>query len=243
MSAPRLHVAADLAPGASAPLDAGQARYLAAVLRRNAGDEVRLFNGRDGEWLARIEAVGKAGGSAVCVRLLRAQVQTPALTLAFAPIKGDRGDMVIEKAVELGATALAPVITARTIVRKPNAVRWRARAVEAAEQCERLEAPPVADPVDLDRFLAARSGEPLLFCDEAAAGATGAPAVPPGPVTVLIGPEGGFAPEERAAILTAPGVRIMGLGPRILRADTAAYAALVLVGAAPAARVRRLAHG
>jgi 16S rRNA (uracil1498-N3)-methyltransferase len=243
MTPPRLHVRADLGAGASAPLDASQARYLAAVLRKAPGDEVRLFNGRDGEWLARIETVGKAGGLAVCRTLLRAQTPAPALALAFAPIKGDRGDMVIEKAVELGASRLIPVITARTIVRKPNLERWQARAIEAAEQCERLEAPRIEAPLDLDRFLAGRSGAPLLFCDEACAGAAAAPITPPGEVTVLIGPEGGFAPDERAAILGAPGVRTLSLGPRILRADTAAFAALVLVGAAPAARLRRLAHG
>lgn len=243
MTAPRLHVTSDLGEGVCVPMDAGQARYLGAVMRLGPGGEVRLFNGRDGEWLATIDALGKAGGAAACRRLLRAQTTTAPLALAFAPIKGDRGDMVIEKAVELGATLLVPVITARTIVRKPNLDRWRARAIEAAEQCERLETPHVETPLDLDRFLAGRSGEPLLFCDEAAAGAAGVPALAPGPATVLIGPEGGFAPAERAAILAAPGVRIMSLGPRILRADTAACAALVLVGSAPAARLRRLAHG
>jgi 16S rRNA (uracil1498-N3)-methyltransferase len=243
VNAPRLFVTAPLGPGALVALDAGQARYLGAVMRRAAGDEVRLFNGQDGEWLARLETITKAGGRAVCNVLLRAQTTTPGLALAFAPIKGDRGDMVIEKAVDLGATRLIPVITARTIVRKPNLERWRARAIEAAEQCERLEAPPVEAPLDLDRFLAARTGGALLFCDEAATGSAPGPALPAGEITVLIGPEGGFAPDERAAILAAPGVRVMSLGPRILRADTAACAALVLAGAAPAARLRRLAHG
>lgn len=243
VTAPRLFVPDDLGEGRIARLDAGQARYLGAVMRLGQGGEIRLFNGRDGEWLARIDALGKAGGTVTGRTLLRVQTVAPALTLAFAPIKGDRGDMVIEKAVELGATHLAPVVTARTIVRKPNLERWRARAIEAAEQCERLDAPAIAGPTDLDRFLAGRTGDPLLFCDEAATGAAGAPALPPGPVTILIGPEGGFSPEERAMIRATPGVRIMGLGPRILRADTAAYAALVLVGAAPLARARRLAHG
>jgi 16S rRNA (uracil1498-N3)-methyltransferase len=231
-TAQRLFVEAPLGPEVEAALDEGQSHYLANVLRLAPGAEALLFNGKDGEWTARIAALSRKGGAAVCVRQVRPQDRVPPLTLFFAPIKGDRLEAIVEKATELGAAEIVPVITERTIVRKVNLARLRARAVEAAEQTGRLSVPPVRDPVPLGELLAPVSDDlVVLFADEAGE-APALPTVlspPPPRVALLTGPEGGFTPAERARLRACPHVRPVNLGPRILRADTAAFAGLSLI--------------
>ncbi|MCR6629310.1 MAG: 16S rRNA (uracil(1498)-N(3))-methyltransferase [Magnetospirillum sp.] len=231
----RLYVSEDL--DADLPLTLGKehAHYLATVMRAKAGDQVLLFNGRDGEWRGKLEAVGK---SAVTVELeaqTRPQAAEPDLWLLAAPIKKERIDLVAEKAAELGASALWPVFTRRTVMSRVNTERLGAHMVEAAEQCERLTVPAVMEPADLDKALAGwDGGRALLFLDESGGGAPLAQVLaelPAGPLAVLVGPEGGFAPEERVLLSTLPFARPVGLGPRILRAETAAIAALAIVQA------------
>jgi 16S rRNA (uracil1498-N3)-methyltransferase len=205
------------------------------VLRLPLGGAFLVFNGRDGEWLCHLQRADKKGGQALCFSQERPQALLPELSLLFAPIKGDRTDYVVEKATELGVTRLVPILTARTIVRKPNLDRLRARAVEAAEQCERLCVPMLSEPCSLDRLYESPNGDGvILFADEAGdaptiAGAMGDTQAPPS--ALLIGPEGGFTPEERARLRQLPHVRPVSLGPHILRADTAAIAGLVLMSA------------
>lgn len=228
----RLFVAAPLSLDASVPLDAGQAHYLVHVLRLPPGGEVLLFNGRDGEWSARLEQAGKKGGVAICAAQTRPQDAVPALTLLFAPIKGDRTEAIVEKATELGAARIVPVITDRTIVRKVNLDRLRARCIEAAEQTGRLSVPEVAEPLALSALLAPVEGLGIvLFADEGGAAASVAAALADAPaaVSLLTGPEGGFTPDERARLRGCAHVRPVTLGPRILRADTATFAGLTLI--------------
>lgn len=228
--AARIHVTAPLAAGAAVALTAGQAHYLRTVLRLSPGHRVLLFNGRDGEWLADLEGLDKAGGRARAGRCTRAQAPEPDLWLLFAPVKGERVDFVVEKATELGVAALQPVATRYTVVGRVNFDRLRARAAEAAEQCERLTVP------ELRPFLplrAALDGWPaerrLLLCAEAgearplAAVLTGERG---GRWAVLVGPEGGFAADELDWLIRLPFVTPVGLGPRLLRAETAALAAV-----------------
>jgi 16S rRNA (uracil1498-N3)-methyltransferase len=223
---PRLFVDAGLATGAAVTVEAAQAHYLATVLRRQPGDVVRLFNGRDGEWAAQVEQCSKRAVK------LRAQWQSaqqeagPDLWLCAAPLKKGRIDWLAEKACELGVARLLPVITARTVVDRPNIERLRAHMVEAAEQCGRTTVPDIAEPVALGRLLAGwPTGRALIFADEAGGAAL---AAVPAPAAILIGPEGGFTPQERAAIRAVPQALAITLGPRILRADTAAVAAITL---------------
>jgi 16S rRNA (uracil1498-N3)-methyltransferase len=233
-TAQRLFVDQPLAEGAQVAFDEGQARYLGAVLRLAPGAEVLVFNGRDGEWLARISALAKRGGTGTCEQPVRAQDSVPDLLLCFAPIKGDRLEAIAEKATELGAAALQPVITERTIVRKLNTGRLRARCIEAAEQTGRLSVPHVLEPVSLQRLLDGwDSRRRLVFADEAGdapplAQAAGALS---GPVACLIGPEGGFTAGERSLIRSHGAALPVSLGPRILRADTAVFASLALLQA------------
>jgi 16S rRNA (uracil1498-N3)-methyltransferase len=213
-----------------------QGNYLLNVLRLGEGAGLLLFNGRDGEWQARI-----AGGSRKAPELLveqQSRDQTPAndLWYLFAPIKSARLDFMVQKAVEMGAGRLAPVITRRTIASRVNLERMRANAIEAAEQCGILSLPEVTGDAPLAKVLEAwPAGRRLVFCDEDAPVAdplAALAAVPRGsPLAVLIGPEGGFDPAERSQLLALPGVVPLSLGPRILRADTAAIAALALVQA------------
>jgi 16S rRNA (uracil1498-N3)-methyltransferase len=230
----RLFVDQPLAEGAGVAFDEGQARYLGAVLRLAPGAEVLVFNGRGGEWLVQITALAKRGGTGTCLTRVRAQDSVPDLLLCFAPIKGDRLEAIAEKATELGAAALQPVITERTIVRKVNTDRLRARCIEAAEQTGRLSVPQVHEPVPLQRLLDRwEGGRHLLFADEAGEApplATVAADLS-GPVACLIGPEGGFTPGERALVRAHPAAVPVHLGPRILRADTAVFASLALVQA------------
>jgi 16S rRNA (uracil1498-N3)-methyltransferase len=235
-SAPRLFVDATLRAGETVPLERDQSNYLGNVLRLAAGETILVFNGRDGEWQATIAGRKRADQISV-IGQIRPQDRLPDLTCAFAPLKHARLDYMVQKAVEMGASRLQPVVTRHTQVSRVNSERMRANVIEAAEQCGILSLADVADPVPLERFLAQRGGERLLvFCDEAAEVAdplqtlreasSGSPGI-----DVLIGPEGGFAEDERANLARQPRILRLSLGPRILRADTAAVAALALVQA------------
>lgn len=230
----RLFVTLDLAPG-SLTLGKEQSHYVANVMRAKPGEAVTLFNGRDGEWRGRLATVAKAAAVVAVEDQTRPQAAEADLWLLAAPIKKDCVDLVAEKAAELGASRLWPVLTRRTVTTRVNTDRLAAHMVEAAEQCERLTVPELAEPQPLDKVLAGwDAGRTLLFLDESG---SGAPLVqvlaemPPGPLAVLVGPEGGFAPEERALLARQPFARPVGLGPRILRAETAAIAALAVVQA------------
>ncbi len=233
--APRLFVEAPLGPGAEVPLSPEQVNYLKNVLRLQAGDPVRVFNGRDGEWRARLAAGGRRDLVLLVDTMTRPQPAAGDLVLAFAPLKHARLDYLVQKAVEMGATRLMPMITRHTQVARVNVDRMRANAIEAAEQCGILGVPAVEEPLPFARVVAGLSPERVVvFCDEEAEGdplmaLMGAPS---GPMAVLIGPEGGFAEEERRAILVRERMVRLSLGPRVLRADTAAVAALALVQAA-----------
>jgi 16S rRNA (uracil1498-N3)-methyltransferase len=229
----RLFVSAALASGAVIGLDADQSHYLQRVMRRGAGDTVYLFNGRDGEWAARIEGVGRGWCSLLPVEQYRKQVSEPDLWLAFAPIKRARADFMAEKATELGVSALWPMFTRRTVVTRVNAERLRANAIEAAEQSERLSVPEIIAPAALPEVRARWPRERhIILCDESGAGAPIADALaalkPGGAYGIVTGPEGGFEPGELDAFADLPFVTRIALGPRILRADTAALAALAV---------------
>jgi 16S rRNA (uracil1498-N3)-methyltransferase len=239
---PRLYVDASLTKGGILPLDAAQANYLGNVLRRKAGDSVLVFNGRDGEWRAAVGAGRKRDLALTIGEQTRPQTAGPDLHYLFAPLKHARLDYMAQKAVEMGASRLQPVLTRHGQVANVNLARLRANAIKAAEQCGILTLPEICSPAPLERLIAEREpGRLLIFCDEdaeakdpvaALAAARRASAGPsPAPLAVLVGPEGGFTAEERAALLKAPNVVRLALGPRILRADTAAVAALALVGA------------
>jgi 16S rRNA (uracil1498-N3)-methyltransferase len=223
---PRLYVAMPLAPGAAVVLPVPQSHYLAQVMRRQAGDMVRLFDGVNGEFAARLQSVGRKAVVAVIEAQSAPQESVPDLWLCFAPIKRGRIDWLVEKACELGVAKLVPVITRRTIVDRLNLERLQAHVIEAAEQCGRTALPELVAPVPLAALLAGwPAGRQLLFADESG-GESLARAARPGPAALLIGPEGGFMAEEARAIgAMAESVRI-SLGPRILRADTAAIAAV-----------------
>jgi 16S rRNA (uracil1498-N3)-methyltransferase len=232
---PRLYVAAPLKERAVVALEAGQAHYLTTVLRLKSGAGVLVFNGRDGEWSATID-VQRRAASVVAGARTRAQTAAADVHYAFAPLKAARLDYMVQKAVEMGVACLQPVLTRHSQVARVNTDRMRANAIEAAEQCGILSVPEVFPPIALAQFLAAReSPRWIVFCDEAAEIANpiaALGAVPPhSPLAVLVGPEGGFAQDERAALLKLPNVVRLCLGPRILRADTAAVAALTIVQA------------
>jgi 16S rRNA (uracil1498-N3)-methyltransferase len=231
----RLFVTSDLAPGASVELDPAQAHYLINVLRCKTGEEVLLFNGKDGEWLGSLGAAAKKRAIVNLTRQTRQQIPPPDLHYLFAPLKRARLDYMAQKATELGAARLMPVITRRTTAERVNRARLAANAVEAAEQCGILWVPEVAEPAKLADLLAGWDEKRLLvFADEAAPIASPLAALEKEgkrPLAVLIGPEGGFEEEERALLLARPFVLPISLGPRVMRADTAAVAALALVNA------------
>ena len=227
-SLPRLYVSPPLSAGVLVPLDGAQANYLGNVLRLKEGDEVLLFDGVSGEWLARVAEVAKKRMSLAVVQPTRALENVPDLWLAFAPVKKGRVDWLVEKAVELGVARLVPVITQRTIVDKLNLERMRAHIVEAAEQCGRTALATIGAPVKLDAFLRERDTARILYFADETGGEPANAAFAAGPATLLIGPEGGFTPDEASAIRSAPGSRAISLGPRILRAETAALAAVAL---------------
>ncbi len=224
----RLHVAAPLAAEAIVDVTPAQAHYLGAVMRRGAGDMLRLFNGREGEWEARIVALKRERGQLVAVRRLRPQRDDEALWLVFVPLKRDATELVVQKATELGVAALLPALTERGNVPRLNIDRLRAIAVEAAEQSERLTVPEIGEPQRLAALLGAWPGDrPLIAAIERAA----APRLRPThkPAGLLIGPEGGFSPGELDELARHAFVRPVSLGPRILRAETAAIVGLALL--------------
>jgi 16S rRNA (uracil1498-N3)-methyltransferase len=228
----RLFVTCDLGPGAEVTLDENQAHYLFTVMRLGAGARVALFNGRDGEWLAEVAEAGRRGGRLAAREHSRPQRRPPDLWLLFAPVKKARTDFIVEKATELGAGCIRPVLTRFTGAARLRLDRLRAHAVEAAEQCGETYVPEVAEPVPLRALLDAWDpGRRLMFCDEsreAVPARSALAAAQPGPWAVLVGPEGGFAPEEAVHLRCLPFVMPVTLGPRVLRADTAAVAALTL---------------
>lgn len=238
---PRLYVDAALYEGASVALDASQANYLGNVLRLKTGDSVLAFNGRDGEWQGALAAAGKRRLTLAIGARSRPQPDALDLHYLFAPLKHARLDYMAQKAVEMGASRLQPVLTRHAQVARVNLERMRANAIEAAEQCGILTVPDIRAPVSLQQMIAElEPARVLVFCDEEAevkdpiAALTQARSARQAQVlalAVLVGPEGGFAPEERAALLQLPNALRLALGPRLLRADTAAVAALALVGA------------
>ena len=235
--APRLFVDAPLKEDQTVTLERNQSNYLGNVLRLSAGESILVFNGRDGEWQARIEG-RKRPDSLTIVTRTRTQDRLPDIAYVFAPLKHARLDYMVQKAVEMGESTLQPVLTRHTQVSRVNSERMRANVVEAAEQCGILSLAAVAEPMPLDRYLGQRETKRLLvFCDEAAGVHSPLQALQQGltaadGIDILIGPEGGFAEEERAALLRQPKTLRLSLGPRILRADTAGVAALALVQAA-----------
>jgi 16S rRNA (uracil1498-N3)-methyltransferase len=235
--APRLFVDAALAPGGTVALEPNQSNYLGNVLRLAAGSTILVFNGRDGEWQASIAGRKRPDGLTI-VAQTRPQDRLPDLAYVFAPLKHARLDYMVQKAVEMGASSLQPVLTRFTQVSRVNGERMRANVIEAAEQCGILSLAAVAEPMPLDRYLTKRADQRLLvFCDEAADVTNPIQALQNGltaadGIDILIGPEGGFADEERALLLRQPKTLRLSLGPRILRADTAGVAALALVQAA-----------
>jgi 16S rRNA (uracil1498-N3)-methyltransferase len=232
---PRLHLDLELAQGREAALPRDQAHYLTGVLRLQPGDPVSVFNGRDGEWLAHLTQVSKKGAALRCERQVSAAKPPPDIDYCFAPLKHARLDYVVQKATELGARRLRPVITQRTIAERVNMERMKANVVEAAEQCNLVFVPEVMEPVKLPKLLASWAPErALVCCDEAAAVASPLAALRGlrQPAAVLIGPEGGFTEEERKHLASLAFVTAISLGPRIMRADTAAVAALALMQAA-----------
>jgi 16S rRNA (uracil1498-N3)-methyltransferase len=233
---PRLYVEAPLAEGAEVALTAAQTNYLVNVLRLKAGARALLFNGRDGEFGAVLAANSRKTASLRLTARVRPQETPPDVDYLFAPLKHARLDYVAQKAVEMGARRLRPILTRRTQIQRLNLERLRANAIEACEQCGVIWLPEVAAPAPLDRTLAEWPSERLLvFCDEEAIqespleGLRKADAS--GGVGLMIGPEGGFDDGERGAILALPRVLRLSLGPRVLRADTAAVAALALIQA------------
>lgn len=234
----RLFVDGALTQGADVELDAGQSNYVVNVLRMKAGDPILLFNGRDGEWRAEIVTAARKRCEVRATEKMRPQETGPDIVYAFAPLKRSRLDYMVQKATEMGVAALQPVMTAHTDAQRVKLDRMRANVIEAAEQCGVLRVPDVKEPQKLAPWLDAHRQTPdrtLVFCDEAAPIAdpiAALRAIPEStPTTVLIGPEGGFSDTERRSLMAHPGTVVLALGPRIMRADTAAVAALTLVNA------------
>jgi 16S rRNA (uracil1498-N3)-methyltransferase len=235
-TAHRLFIEAQLATDQRVACTPEQANYLLNVLRLGAGAEILVFNGREGEWRARLVDVGKRRCALECVKQMRAQVSGPDIHYLFAPLKHARLDYMVQKATEMGVAKLQPVLTRRTIAARVNIERMRANAIEAAEQCGILRVPEVAPPERLETVLQSWDpGRALVFCDEAAEVASPLAALgrlEGRPLAVLIGPEGGFDRGEQVMLREKTFALPISLGPRIMRADTAAVAALALVNAA-----------
>ena len=236
LTATRLFLRAPLAADARIELDRAQTNYLVNVLRFRDGQDVLVFNGSDGEWQAKLASIGRRAWALDIATRKRPQTPAPDLRYLFAPLKQARLDYMIQKAVEMGAGRLTPVLTRHTQVTRVNRDRVEANAIEAAEQCGILSIPAIDHPVQLPALL--NGWDPsrrIVFCDEGEAGTDPLAilsALKPSPLAVLIGPEGGFAEGERTLLRSFPFVTAISLGPRILRADTAAVAALALVQAA-----------
>ena len=232
---PRLFVEAALAEGAFIACTAEQANYLLNVMRLGPEDEVLVFNGCDGEWRVQLAEVGKRHCVLECLEKTRAQQDAPDVHYLFAPLKRARLDYMVQKATEMGVARLQPVLTRRTMTTRVNVARMRANAVEAAEQCRVLWVPEVMKPSPLDAVLHSWDAKRrLVYCDESTQVAnpiTALASLATGPLAVLIGPEGGFDPSERAMLHQHEFTLPISLGPRIMRADTAAIAALALVNA------------
>lgn len=234
-NAPRLFIDSPLQKGARIALDRGQANYLLNVLRLRDDENVLVFNGRDGEWRAQVSVEGRKSADLVCVEQTREQTARPDLIYAFAPLKHARLDYMVQKAVEMGAGILQPVITRRTQSTRVNLERMRSNAVEAAEQCGILSIPDVREEQNLERFLKAlEKDRVLVFCDEDAPVSNPVEALAQlgnnrSGLAVIVGPEGGFTDQERALVSAHERCVRVSLGPRILRADTAAVAALAIV--------------
>lgn len=234
-SAPRLFLEAPLSAGGRIALDRGQANYLLNVLRLRRGAGVLVFNGRDGEWRAQVEGEGRKGAELVPVERVREQTPAPDLLYLFAPLKHARLDYMVQKAVEMGAGVLQPVLTRRTQSSRINLDRMRSNAIEAAEQCGILAIPEVREERPLERFLKDLEKERLvIFCDEDAPVSNPVEALAKlgniqAGLVVIVGPEGGFTDQERALVAAREKCVCVSLGPRILRADTAAVAALAIV--------------
>ncbi|MEM1147858.1 MAG: 16S rRNA (uracil(1498)-N(3))-methyltransferase [Pseudomonadota bacterium] len=228
---PRIYTEASLAEGQSFALQDAQAKYLTRVMRLSAGATVRVFNGRDGEWRCLLGFGGKRASLIPAARI-REQHIGPDLTLIFAPVKKTRTDFIVEKATELGARQIQPVITDYTQAQRVRTDRMRVLAIEAAEQTERMDLPEIVEPQPLTKLLASwNTAKPLIYCDENGAAAPledRKSALRKKGAGVLIGPEGGFSPNERAQLRAQPFVMAITLGPRILRAETAVIAALTL---------------
>lgn len=243
MANPRLLIDQDLRPGAAIALDEAQARHVGTVLRLDQGDSLRVFNARDGEWSATVASKTKRGMNVAVDVLLRGARATPDLDLLFAPVKRHATDLIVEKATELGVRRIRPVITQRTIAETVRLDRLQSIAREAAEQTERFDAPEILEPVSLAKIVDGwDASRPLIYADEAGdderapwGGESGrakpiAASLPSGEkLALLIGPEGGFAPEERRMLRALPFVNAVSLGPRILRAETAVIAALSVI--------------
>lgn len=234
----RLYVDHPLGAGQSLPLEKAQAHYLFGVMRQTVGAQILVFNGRDGEWLTDVAEAGKRGGTLVCVAQSKPLQMPPDLWLMFAPIKKARTDFIVEKATEMGASKIMPIITEYTNSGRVQRDRLQAHAVEAAEQCGGTFVPEVTEAVKLDRLLQSWDrGRMILYCDEAMAGHGAGPSLDQfdkpsaggNPWSILIGPEGGFSPTERTRIKALEGTVFSDhLGPRILRADTAVVAAMTM---------------
>lgn len=224
----RLFLDADIREGEAVEIPREHVHYLGNVLRKSVGDSVRIFNGRDGEWRAEIAKLDKKGGTLTALECLREQIEVPDITLLFAPIRKHRTSFIIEKATELGVRKLQPVLTDRTQSRRFSTEKARLQAIEAAEQTERLDVPEIAEAQPLKDILAWWRHKPILFADEAGDAIRVAEAVRKmtAPAAILIGPEGGFTEEERNELRALDCVTPVTLGPRILRADTAALAIL-----------------
>jgi 16S rRNA (uracil1498-N3)-methyltransferase len=231
---PRIHLDAALSAAIEIELPRDQAHYLTAVLRLAGGDPVSVFNTRDGEWLSYLTAVSKKRTTLRIERRLAEVSPPPDIDYVFAPLKHARLDYVVQKATELGVRRLRPVITQRTVAERVNLERMRANVIEASEQCNLVYVPEVTEPVRLAKLIESwEPGRALVYCDETAVIVDPLEALKPlrAPAAVLIGPEGGFTPEEKALLKSLPYVTAVSLGPRIMRADTAAVAALTLVQA------------
>ena len=231
---PRIHLSGKLAEAREIELEREQGHYLTGVLRLGPGDPVSAFNAEDGEWLCYLATVSKKHVSLRCERQLGDVRLPPDIDYVFAPLKHARLDYVVQKATELGARRLRPVITHRTIAGRVNLERMKANVIEAAEQCNLVFVPEVSEPEKLEKLLAGWDrGRALIYCDETARIANPLEALKPikAPAAVLIGPEGGFTDDEKKLLKSLPFVTAISLGPRIMRADTAAVAALTLVQA------------
>jgi 16S rRNA (uracil1498-N3)-methyltransferase len=234
-NAPRLFVEVPLRAGERIALDRGQANYLLNVLRLKDGETVLVFNGRDGEWRTQVAVEGRRAADLVCREQTRGQTPAPDLTYAFAPLKHARLDYMVQKAVEMGAGILQPVLTRRTQSTRVNLERMRSNAMEAAEQCGVLSLPEIREPVNFDKFINdLEKGRLVVFCDEDAPVSNPVQALSSlgnnrAGLVVVVGPEGGFSDPERALVVAHESCVRVSLGPRILRADTAAVAALAVV--------------